>query len=459
MVARLPGRRLGALLAVTVAGGYGVLAGLWTPRGPLTTSEALVAMALGLSVGLLAGALLRSRWAMLLAPVAFVAVFELVRIGAVGATVDGIHPGSPFGALAFVLGRGVHGLLTLMPMLLLTVALIRPARTAPILDTDGNVLAGSVTELATLDAGGRELSVMLRGNSDRNPVLLFLAGGPGGTELGAMRRHASALEEDFVVATLDQRGTGKSYDAFDPASSLTLAEAIADVVEVTRQLRTRFGQGAIYLMGNSWGTLLGVLAVQQHPELYRAYIGFGQMVSIRATDRITYADTLAWAVRTGDTGLADTLTAHGPPPYTDVLDYEPATLLHEGEVYPYDHEPNSEGAGGFGENLFVGEYTLLEQLHDIAAFLDVASVMYPQLQEVDLRTQATRLDVPVYLVQGRFEIPGRAQLADEWFDRLDAPSKRRVVLDTAGHRPLFEQPAAFHDFLTDVVLPETAATR
>jgi hypothetical protein len=39
---------------------------------------------------------------MLLAPVVFAAVFELTRIGAVGATVDGIHPGSPYGLIAAI---------------------------------------------------------------------------------------------------------------------------------------------------------------------------------------------------------------------------------------------------------------------------------------------------------------------------------------------------------------------
>ena len=66
------------------------------------------------------------------------------------------------------------------------------------------------------------------------------------------------------------------------------------------------------MVGNSWGTILGVLAVQQHPELFRAFVGTGQMVSPRETDRVFYHDTLAWARRTGDTALVDTLTASGP---------------------------------------------------------------------------------------------------------------------------------------------------
>src|SRR5215207_8873019 len=44
-------------------------------------------------------------------------------------------------------------------------------------------------ELTRVEIGGHDLAMMIRGHSSDNPVLLFLAGGPGGTELGAMRRH------------------------------------------------------------------------------------------------------------------------------------------------------------------------------------------------------------------------------------------------------------------------------
>lgn len=56
------------------------------------------------------------------------------------------------------------------------------------------------------------------------------------------------------------------------------------------------------------------MAVQQRPDLYRAFIGAGQMVSQLATDRIFYEDTLAWAERNGDKGLVEQLMAAGPPP-------------------------------------------------------------------------------------------------------------------------------------------------
>lgn len=178
------------------------------------------------------------------------------------------------------------------------------------------------------------------------------------------------------------------------------------------------------------------------------------MVSPRETDRVFYRDTLASERRTGNRGVERKLESSGPPPYERLLDYEPA-LSYEPEVHPYDHGRNSEGVGGFSENLLVEEYSLMEQVHNLGGFLDVFSVLYPLLQDIDFRADVPRLEVPVYLVQGRHEAPGRARLVEEWLRMLDAPEKRRIVLETSGHRPIFEQPEAFHRVMTETVLPAT----
>ncbi len=478
------------LLVTGVLAGWGLVAAWWTPRGPVTTSQALIAMGVGLTLGLGAGIVLNSRWSMLIAPVTFMVIFELARIATDGPTVDGLHA-STYGLLALATGRGMHGLLAVAPMMLgaslgagvtrrrsgerhnqrvarsrvrgavtvvaatalalLAVGVAVPASTAPIVGADGQVVTGSVTELTRVDVGDHDLALMIRGESTSNPVLLFLAGGPGGTELGAMRNNGEELEADFTVATLDQRGAGRSYDQLDPASTLTLSGAVTDTVAVTNYLRGRFGQDKVYLVGQSWGSLLGVLAAQQHPELFHAVIGAGQMVSIRETDVITYRDTLARARERGDAQLVSTLTASGPPPYADVLAYEPA-LSQMSALYPYDHSVNAEGAGEMGEGLGASEYSLLDKAHVFAGFLDTFAALYPQLQDIDLRVDAPRLEVPVYLFQGLHETPGRAVLAREWFAALDAPAKALVVADTSGHRSLWEQPAEFHTFMTDTVL-------
>jgi hypothetical protein len=235
-------RRIGLIITIALASTYGALSGFLTPRGPITTAEALVSMVAALAVGIGAGLVMASRWSMVVTPATFLVVFELSRLGTVGPTVDRIELGAFLGIVAFVVGRVMHGVLVIGPMMLGTVygvalathlaadaapgrgrvrstlgavvsvavvglvfALARPAYTAEILGADGETLPGSIAELVTVSIGGHNQVMMIRGRNVDNPVLLYLTGGPGGTDLGAMRRDAG-LEQDFVVVTWDQRG-------------------------------------------------------------------------------------------------------------------------------------------------------------------------------------------------------------------------------------------------------------
>lgn len=467
--------RMSLAVAIVAAGAAGWVNAWLMPRGPVTSSQALLAMGIALGVGVVAGLVMGSRWSILVAPVIFMAVFEFARSGTDGPTVDGLHLNSTYGILAFVLGRGVQGVLVLAPMMLgtvygiwiasrlghataprtstvgwvftglltaalmaLAIAISRPATTAAIPGPDGKPLPGSIAELITVRIGGHEQAMMIRGRSVESPVLLYLAGGPGGTDLGAMRAD-TALEQDFVVVTWDQRGSGKSYSALDPVQTLTVSQMVADTIEITDYLRDRFDEDKIYLVGNSWGTLLGVLVVQERPDLFHAFIGTGQMVSPRETDRMFYEDTLAWADQTGNKSLAATLRKNGPPPYGDLLEYEPAlSYEHEWNAYP-ELDTSKE----MPANLFVPENTLMDRINGLRAFLDTFSVLYPQLQNIDFRSDVPKLDIPVYLVIGKHEARGRAVLANEWFEILEAPSKEMLVFEHSGHRPLFEEPAEF----------------
>lgn len=472
-----------AVLIVAVLSSFAALLAAWVmPRGPLTSTQALLIMAIGLLLGLTAGLVFGRGWTALLAAGVFIAVYELSRLHVQGPTVDLITLNSVYGVIAFITGRLVYWALLLLPMIpgsvlgstlagrlserfsaqgsilrgltailvgiavvALAVVILRPAKTHPVIGQDGVSVPGSVAELTQVEIGGVQQTLMIRGRDQDNPVLLYLAGGPGGTDLGAMRADTS-LEEYFIVVTWDQRGTGKSYAAIDPLDKMTLDQMLSDTIEVTNYLRERFGEEKIYIVGNSWGTILGTLAVQQHPELYYAYVGTGQMVSPRETDVMFYEDTLAWAEQTGQVDLVNTLKQNGPPPYADLLDYEPV-ISHEHDWNPYPELGNSVE---MPFNTFVPENTFMDRVNAMRGLLDTFAALYPQLQEVDFRSDISRLELPFYMVLGAHEARGRSVLADEWFEMLSAPYKEVVVFEHSGHRPPFEEPGTFTELMKQI---------
>jgi pimeloyl-ACP methyl ester carboxylesterase len=375
---------------------------------------------------------------MLTAPAGFVVALELTRMGVQGPSVDAPHL-STFGLIALATGRGIHALLSVVPMvlgaacrkrvwaaaglILIALPMAIPAHTPRIPGPNG------VAELTRV----ARLGVMIRGVDRAAPVLLFVPGAPGGSETGPVRGHLSGLERHFVVATLDRRGGGSSYPALDPTATVTVDSAVADTLAVTDYLRHRFHQDKIYLLGHSGGSIVSVLAVQRHPEKYRAYIGTGQAVDLPASDRIFYDDVLSWARSTGRDKLARQLVEQGPPPYRSVYAYEPI-MQYENEVY--GQRPNDFG-------LAASEYTPLQKAHTLNAILDTWTALYPRMQGIDLRRDAPRLDVPVYFVQGGHEMRGLAVLFDQWYSILEAPRKHLEVLGPGGHRAIFEEPDRF----------------
>jgi pimeloyl-ACP methyl ester carboxylesterase len=339
-------------------------------------------------------------------------------------------------------------------VVVLGAALARPASTAPILGADGDPLPNSIAELTAVPIGGHDQWIMLRGHDVEAPVLLFLEGGPGGTALGSMRYAGQPLEEHFTVATWDQRGTGKSAGAREPLDTFTVEQAVSDTIEVTEYLRDRFDEERIYLLGSSWGTTLGTLAVQARPDLFHAYIGSGQMVDQQETDTLMYAESVAYAQRVGDTGFAEQLRTIGPPPYTDMLAY-PVAIASNPDWHEFTYGADHDTRSTYPANLFVEEYTLTEKVRSMASMIDTFALMYPQLQDVDFRRDVPSLEVPVFVVEGEHEAPGRAVLAAQWFEQLSAPSKQLVTFESSGHTPHLHEPGRFATYLAEVVLPQT----
>jgi pimeloyl-ACP methyl ester carboxylesterase len=284
-------------------------------------------------------------------------------------------------------GSSARMVLQATPLVILAVVVVAlavlnaiPASTPPILDGNGQPVPGSIAELTAVSLGGHDQTIMIRAHSADLPVLLYLSGGPGQSDLPYSRVLFEDLTQDFVVVSWDQRGTGKSYPALDPVETLTLHQAVADTIELTNYLRQRFDEEKIYLMGESWGTTLGVLAVQQRPDLYYAWIGSGQMVSQRQTDRQLYQDVLDLAERTGNTALTEQMLDFGEPPYADTP-YPNAVVMAYydalGQPYtpPQDYIERGTAANVGPWGVLGSEYSLVEKVNVLRGLIDMFTVM------------------------------------------------------------------------------------
>jgi pimeloyl-ACP methyl ester carboxylesterase len=303
----------------------------------------------------------------------------------------------------------------------------------------------SIAELRHVSLNGRKEWISIRGNDIRNPVLLFLAGGPGGSQMAAVRHDLAELEKHFVVVNWDQAGSGKSYGAMAIAD-ITIETYIDDGYELTKYLCETFNQEKIYLVGESWGSALGIFLIDKAPDLYHSFIGTGQMVAFLETEMIDYQLALEIAREKGDAQTIKTLITNGEPPYygKDVT-MKSAAYLNYLSAYMTQNPFIKNGGYNTFRDLFSSEYGLLDKINYLRGIMNTFNHVYQQLYDVDLRIDYAVLHVPSYFFLGRHDINAPVSLVKDYYAALSAPEKVIVWFEHSGHSPWINESALFVD--------------
>jgi len=295
--------------------------------------------------------------------------------------------------------------------------------------------------------GGIKQWVSIRGSDRRNPVLLYLHGGPGDVEMPMSWWNERGWSEYFTVVQWDQRGSGKTYLLNDPAQvapTLTLPRMVADTEEMAAWLRRELGKTKIFVLGHSFGSYLGFELAQRHPDWLHAYIGVGQLSNGMESERLGWKLTRDAAVRAGNAeavreldAIAPYCTPTRPPALHDVF-VQRKWLKFYGGAIAYRHD---ESAASIVANLSP-DYTDDESAHvwDGNGFSEERLLM-PVLN-IDL-TDAHALGCPFLLFAGRHDLNVNSELAVAWFKTVAAPEKQAVWFEHSAHLPMFEEPGKF----------------
>ena len=299
---------------------------------------------------------------------------------------------------------------------------------------------------------GIEQWIVIRGENRHAPVLLWLAGGPGGSEIGWTREYLGALEQDFVLVNWEQPGSGKSAKWSD-IGTLTPDRFVEQTVLLSEYLADRFKKRRIVLVGHSWGSIIGLRAAAARPDLYHAYVGVGQQVNAGENDLLGYELVLREARARGEERLVARLEEQGPPPYSVEEKGSYVRLFQKLSVL----SPRAPGSSepSFWSFIHPTEYTLLDSVRLIRSVLDGVNYIYPQLRDLDFEEEIPRLEVPLILVHGRYDYTCVQDIAHRYFQEVEAPEKSFHWLEKGGHNGCYQQPDRFVSIMRDKVLPLT----
>lgn len=67
-----------------------------------------------------------------------------------------------------------------------------------------------------------------------------------------------------------------------------MKQILSDTKELIDYLKKKFGKKKIFLIGHSWGSILGMYTIYNHPDDFYAYIGMGQVINSQEGEMISY---------------------------------------------------------------------------------------------------------------------------------------------------------------------------
>jgi pimeloyl-ACP methyl ester carboxylesterase len=302
--------------------------------------------------------------------------------------------------------------------------------------------------LQQYDVNGVKLTALIRGTDIRHPILLHVHGGPGMSSMLFARKYDEQLVGDFVVIHYDQRGTGRSYFKEFDTTGLTVDVFVNDLIEITKQIREQFPSQKLILLGESWGSLIGVLAVRKNPELFDAYVGTGQIADLSNSDRISYDYVYYNAKKEGKKKI-----------------FRKISRLNRNSMRNYDELIKQRRllkkmGGTFYRNDIRGElmrYALVSPGYSLCDLYRIRKIsrllgrkLYPEMVKYNFIKKARKLPVPCFFIEGRYDFMVPSIIAENYYFNIEAPYKRFYWFEKSGHAPQYEEPERFARVMDEI---------
>jgi pimeloyl-ACP methyl ester carboxylesterase len=323
----------------------------------------------------------------------------------------------------------------------------RAEATAIIANARKIVTPNGVERLEKVRIGGIDQWVSVRGTDRRNPVLLYVHGGPGYVSIPMSWWFAHGLEEYFTVVQWDQRGAGKTYLLNDPgkiAPTLTTPTMISDVQEMAEWTRREFHKDRIFLLAHSYGSFLGLQVAQRHPEWLYAYIGVCQSINGPENERRGWRFAIDAAGRAGNSEAVRELESIAPyaapgraVPIKDLY-IQRKWVGYYGGVMAY--RTNNSADSDLAQ--LSPDYSDQEITHIWDGNMFSTPYLLPDLVATDL-SSIQKLAVPLILLEGRHDMNVNSEIAAGWFQKVKAPEKHLIWFEHSGHMPMTEEPGKF----------------
>jgi len=282
----------------------------------------------------------------------------------------------------------------------------------------------------SIPVGGIQQWISLKSADRRNPVLLFLHGGPGNSVISYSDKFTGDLRKKFVVVNWDQRESGKTADLNSSPEKLTVALMTSDAIAVIEYLRQKFSVPKIYLAGHSWGGFLGMEVVARHPELLTAYIALCPMIYQEQSERLA----IEWMTQKATeernrTAIEELAKIHIPYESGEQLYYSRKWILH-----------------------FAGSKTALDK-DKVVSWSEKWLALFNEASTVNFMTVLPRVACPLYFIVGGRDYQTSTRITTEYYNLVEAPDKQLFIFENAAHNVPTSEPTRLQKTILESIVP------
>ena len=327
--------------------------------------------------------------------------------------------------------------------------------------SEGRAITSSngIDSLEAVRIGGIDQWIEVRGQNVNNPILLFIHGGPGVAFIPMGSTFQDSWEKHFTVVQWDQRGAGKTYESNDKElqrRTMNLGQMEQDTLEVTNYLRTRFKREKIFVVGHSWGSMLGLWLTHEHPEMIYAFVGTGQAVSMQQNEEAGYRIVLEAARSRNNEQAIKELegVAPYPPPVPDMHKTQTVRNWESTLLGPPPSETSFTNVKRILRTVISApEYSIADDIGFVRGSTFSLRVMMPQMMAFDLTKLGPDFREPLFFFEGRMDPYCPGSVIADYMKTIHAPQKEIVWFDNSSHFPFYEERQKFTEELVQRVLP------
>jgi len=288
----------------------------------------------------------------------------------------------------------------------------------------------SVDSLYDVVINGTGQKILVQGNNVNNPVLLWIHGEPE-MQAGLIAPfYIQELEKHYIIVNWYPKVTGLLLHAAPGTESIPAGQLTQNALELTRFLLDKYKKQKVYLLGQSFGSVIGIGLAEKYPQYYNAYIGVGQIIMPEKSNEVL-SRCLINALPVGLDALVNET-----PNKKNLLNIK---LVRDCEKWK---------VAGKDFNLPVGYESLVKKMYIPNGQTDLIR----SISGVSDFTANPEFEIPVSFFMGSYDHVSACEkgIIEAYYKKIKSPKKKLINFKESAHYPNLEEPLKFQHEIIDI---------